>query len=94
MTHQPYQSPLAGRDDWTLEDIEKHILKERENHQAVIEEVDTHSRRAWALTSILMTYVSQGIDIQSKEVLHETLTDIWENLDAIGAVTRKGLKGV
>lgn len=29
MKRQPYQSPLAGRDDWTLEDIERCILDER-----------------------------------------------------------------
>ncbi len=54
-----------------------------------LQEIDTQSRRAWALTSMLMTYVNQDTDEPSKLVLSETLAAIWEHLDAIGAEFHK-----
>lgn len=50
-----------------------------------IDEIDIQSRRAWALTSMLMTYVNQDTDEPSQQVISETLASIWEHLDAIGA---------
>ncbi|MGR4068278.1 hypothetical protein [Billgrantia sp. C5P2] len=63
-----------------------------QNHDTTvdIQEIEVHSRRAWALTSMLITYVNQETDKPSPEVMNETLMDIWENLDAIGAATHKG----
>lgn len=50
-----------------------------------LEEIEVHSRRAWALTSMLMTCIDHSTAQPSKEVLSETLSSIWEHLDAIGA---------
>lgn len=50
-----------------------------------IQEIDTQSRRAWALTSMLLTYVNQDTDELDKHVMSEALLSIFEHLDAIGA---------
>jgi hypothetical protein len=60
-----------------------------QNHNTSLEErlenIDTHSRRAWALTSMLQTYLGQDENRLSKEVMSDVVDEIWERLDAIGA---------
>lgn len=55
-----------------------------------LDEIDIHSRRACALTSMLMTYVNQDTDEPSPQVMSEALAEIWERLDAIGAEIHRG----
>ena len=67
-------------------------MQDQSNTTADLQEIDVHSRRAWALTSMLMTYVNQETDNPSPEVLNEALAEIWERLDAIGAEIHKGVR--
>lgn len=55
-----------------------------------IGEIEVHSRRAWALTSMAMTYLQQDLNEPSTEVVSEALAEIWERLDAIAAEIHKG----
>ncbi|RCV87498.1 hypothetical protein [Billgrantia montanilacus] len=59
------------------------------NHDTTLEEkldnIETHAHRAWALASMLQTYLDQDMNRLTKEVLTETVDEIWEKLDAIGA---------
>lgn len=50
-----------------------------------IDEIDIQSRRAWALTAMLQTYLEQDLNEPCKQVMSETLASIWEHLDSIGA---------
>ncbi|CAM4017449.1 hypothetical protein VRRI112168_10815 [Vreelandella rituensis] len=50
-----------------------------------IDNIELHSQRAWALASMLQTYLSQGTDEPSREVMSGAVAEIWERLDAIGA---------
>ncbi|EWH00463.1 hypothetical protein [Halomonas sp. BC04] len=50
-----------------------------------IDAIEVHSRRAKALTQMLMTYCAQGDDEPSQEVIAEVLAEICERQDAIGA---------
>ena len=56
-----------------------------------IDNIDIHSRRAWGLTSMLMTYVNQNNEKPNKEVINEALSEIFERLDAIGYKMTKGV---
>ena len=49
-----------------------------------IENIEVHSHRAWALASMLQTYLNQDGEL-SREVMGEAVAEIWERLDAIGA---------
>lgn len=49
-----------------------------------IENIEVHSRRAWALASMLQTYLNQDGEL-SREVMGEAVDEIFERLDAIGA---------
>ncbi|MFC7089771.1 hypothetical protein ACFQH5_09440 [Halomonas salifodinae] len=69
-------------------------MQNQDTTTAKLVEIEAHSRRAWALTSMLMTYINQDTDEPSNEVLSEALAEIWERLDAIGAeIHRKASQG-